>query len=116
MAGDHRLRLDDDQRTIPARPELPENDPESTVLSPESNLLLCSLIDGELLSQSSVLDSQGRPGQQRRPEDGVESRCQCLHEVSECSIEGVKLVREVSYEVFAEHGYRCGSQGAYTQS
>ena len=65
---------DDDQGTFPARPELPENDPEGTVLCPEPNTPLSPLVDGELLSQGGVLDGQGRPRQEGGPNETEQGR------------------------------------------
>jgi 4-amino-4-deoxy-L-arabinose transferase-like glycosyltransferase len=68
-------------------------------------MLLIPLVDRGLLAQGRVLQGQGRPKQERRPEDGDESGYHCFHEVSKGIIIDRKLMLDVTYGVFAEHGH-----------
>ena len=58
MPCDDRVRLDDDQGTIPVRPKPSEESPEESIPDSKPRALLRSLVDGELLAQGRVLQGE----------------------------------------------------------
>lgn len=69
VPANHSGGLHDDEGTIPLQPESPKSHPEETILGLQTSPILRPSVDGQLLTQGGVLQSQGGPWHQRGPHE-----------------------------------------------
>ena len=74
VPGDHRRRLNDDERGAPVGPHLGQPSPEQAICGVELRTLDGALEHGELVAQSEDLQLQNCPAAEGAPEAGPEGR------------------------------------------
>ena len=79
---DHSVWLDNDQHVFPLRPKTAEQNPEDPVMHSQPGFRMFSFENGDLLSESEVLQSKMAAGPEKDSEGGKQSEDKVDHETT----------------------------------